>query len=260
MLGLDILIKRLPWKTPRGPLSVLPKILGFTPRNYDLYELAFTHSSCSIELPDGTLANNERLEFLGDSVLATSVSHYLYTKYPKWDEGMMSKRRGALVKRAVNNKIAEEMGLANLIHTKHRIGNMSPDIFGNTLEALIGAIFLDRGYKVAENFVYQKFLKSFLEMAEELEDETTNYKSQLLEWVQKNHLEIEFEMLEEPRSSRGKFVCAAVINGKRIGIGSGYNKKEAHQDASHNALDGLTKASKAIKRKAAGAGSEPSDS
>ncbi|GAD06383.1 ribonuclease III [Porphyromonas crevioricanis JCM 15906] len=222
--------------------------MGFDPANWDLYSLAFRHSSCSLTALDGTQINNERLEFLGDSVLATAISHFLYCKYPQWQEGELSQRRGMLVKRAVNNKIAQEMGLGQMINAKMSINKMSQDTLGNALEALIGAIFLDKGYQQAETFVHEKFLHAFYELEGELEDETTNYKSQLLEWVQKHHLSLEYKMLREPGRSRGEFVCAVVVNGLRVGVGYGHNKKEAHQDASHNALKELTKAQQTIEQ------------
>ncbi len=241
---------RSPWlrKKSRGSLVALPRLLGFDPIDWDVYELAFRHSSSTLTRSDGTLLNNERLEFLGDSVLATSISHFLYNKYPQWQEGELSQRRGMLVKRAVNNKIAKELGLGEMLTARLSINKLGQDTYGNTLEALIGAIFLDRGYLAAERFVYSKFLNAFYEVEDELAEETTNYKSQLLEWVQKHHLELKYEMLQEPRRAGGQFICAVVVNGLRVGMGHGYSKKEAHQNASHNALTELTKAQKSIEQ------------
>ena len=222
------------------PLLRLPEILGFYPRDWSYYQLAFTHSSASDVTDDGYRLNNERLEFLGDSVLSTAISHHLYIAYPHWDQGALSKRRSTLVKRAVNNAVGQKMGLGDLLKIKHdHHQRLSADTYGNTLEALIGAIYLDRGYAVAERFVLLRILPMFQELEASLVEKTTNYKSLLLEWVQQHHLLLEFRMLSEPKKAGGTFVCAIYIDEKRISIGRGPNKKEAHQEAAHLALEAL---------------------
>lgn len=222
------------------PLLRLPEVLGFYPRDWSLYTLAFTHSSASDITADGHRLNNERLEFLGDSVLSTAISHHLYLAYPHWDEGALSKRRSALVKRAVNNAVAQKMGLREMLKVKQeQHQKLGMDIYGNTLEALIGAIYLDRGYAVAERFVLLRILPLFQELEASLVEKTTNYKSLLLEWVQHHHLLLEFRMLAEPKKAGGTFVCAIYIDEKRISIGRGANKKESHQEAAHLALEAL---------------------
>ncbi len=198
------------------PLLRLPEILGFYPRDWSYYQLAFTHSSASDVTDDG------------------------YIAYPHWDEGALSKRRSTLVKRAVNNAVGQKMGLGDLLKIKHdHHQRLSADTYGNTLEALIGAIYLDRGYAVAERFVLLRILPMFQELEASLVEKTTNYKSLLLEWVQQHHLLLEFRMLSEPKKAGGTFVCAIYIDEKRISIGRGPNKKEAHQEAAHLALEAL---------------------
>lgn len=241
-------IQRLCGKAPAEPLASLIEVLGFKPKTISYYEIAFRHSSCSLIDEAGHKINNERLEFLGDSVLATSVSHHLYKKYPLWDEGQMSKRRGALVKRAVNNAVSQSMGLDRLLQFYGAdVRRLSSDAYGNALEALIGAIFLDQGYAVAETFVLGRVLPLFRQLEESLLEQTTNYKSILLEWAQKHHLTFDFKMLQEPKRSGGTFICAVFINDKRVGTGRGMNKKEAHQEAAHDALNALAKADPVIK-------------
>lgn len=240
-------IKRLLGIQREEPLFHLPDLLGFYPHDWDYYRLAFTHSSASGVTAEGHRLNNERLEFLGDSVLSTAISHHLYLAYPLWDEGTMSKRRSALVKRAVNNALAKKMGLDSMLKIKHGDPQrLSADVYGNALEALIGAIFLDRGYAVAERFVLLRILPIFQELEVSLIEKTTNYKSLLLEWVQQHHLELEFRMLAEPKRSGSAFVCAIYIDNKRISIGRGMNKKEAHQEAAHLALEALKAADPGI--------------
>lgn len=228
------------------PLLRLPEVLGFSPRDWSYYELAFTHSSASMVDERGFKINNERLEFLGDSVLSTAMSHHLYIAYPEWNEGSMSKRRSALVKRTVNNALAQKMGLGSMLRLKEEGQRLGADALGNALEALIGAIFLDRGYAVAERFVHLRLLPLFRELEESLVEQTTNYKSLLLEWVQQHHLQLEFRMLAEPKKAGGTFICAIYIDDKRISIGRGSNKKEAHQEAAHLALEALKAADPSI--------------
>lgn len=231
-------IQRLLGIGPEQPLLSLYHILGFFPRDIRYYELALTHSSASITTADGKRINNERLEFLGDSVLGTAVSKYLYLEHADWDEGEMSKRRSALVKRATNNAVSEEMGIGRLLR-RNESSMLSRDAYGDAFEALIGAIFLDQGYAVAERFVVERVLPLFQALEVELMEKTANYKSLVIEWAQHHHLKAEFRMLAEPKRSGGTFVCAIYIDDKRISIGRGSNKKEAHQEAAHAALEAL---------------------
>ena len=224
-------LMRLFGRRPKEPLFLLVELLGFEPRDPELYDLAFRHSSMSKLDAEGFKVNNERLEFLGDSVLATAMSHYLYRQYPHWDEGEMSKRRGAIVKRAVNNAVAQQMGLDRLLQIRREARQGSADIYGNALEALIGAIFLDQGYARAESFVLTKVLPLFLKLEGSLREQTT-----------KHHLVLDFRMLQEPKRAGALFVCAVYVDDRKVGVGSGPNKKVAHQDAAHRALLALCQA------------------
>lgn len=232
-------IKRLFGTSAEEPFVELIRILGFKPGNPALYRIALRHVSCSLRDANGFKINNERLEFLGDSVMSTAVSHYLYKHYPTWDEGQLSKRRSAVVKRAVNNAMGREMGLQKLLKIRPEALQNGHDILGNALEALIGAIFMDKGYRRAEHFILTKIFDTYKDLEEDLEYETANYKSVLLEWAQKRHTEVEFRMLQEPRRSGGTFVCAIFVAEKRIGLGRGLTKKESHQQAAHQALGTL---------------------
>ena len=230
----------------KEPLFHLVEILGFEPHEMSYYELAFRHSSVSKTDATGFKLNNERLEFLGDSVLATAMSHYLYLSHPTWDEGELSKRRGALVKRAVNNAVAQRMGLDRMLQIRREARHGSADIYGNALEALIGAIFLDQGYARADTFVRQRMVPLFMELEGSLREQTTNYKSLLLEWTQKHRLSLDFRMLQEPKRSGASFICGVYISERKVGVGSGLNKKEAHQDAAHRALLALCEADSSV--------------
>ncbi|KGN72263.1 ribonuclease III [Porphyromonas macacae] len=242
-------IRRLLGRKTDEPLFYLTQVLGFKPRNLKYYNIAFRHVSCSLTDDKGVKINNERMEFLGDSVLSAVVSYYLYSRYPSWDEGRMSQRRSALVKRAVNNAISRELCLDRFMIIKPEALSTSNDVYGNTLEALIGAIFLDRGYHYAERFIINRILPVYKELEKELTDETSNYKSILLEWVQKHHYTIEFRMVQEPKRNGAEFVCVVFVNEERLGMGRGLNKKEAHQQAAHDALENLSKTDPEFKQK-----------
>lgn len=241
-------IRRFSLLRYREPLttSSLRKLLGFYPVEYKYYKAAFTHNSCTYISRDGRVINNERLEFLGDSVLSTAVSTYLYKVYPDWDEGKMSKRRGVIVKRSVNNIVAEHLNLGYYLQRRDDI-NPTKDILGNTLEALIGAIYMDRGYDKAQEFIFDRIIPIFKEVEIYIENLTKNYKSSLVEWSQKYHCQVEFRMVKEPQKHSGDFVCEIWIGDKYFGRGKGSTKKEAHQEASRYALIRLSKSYKELK-------------
>lgn len=230
-------LQRLVGCCPHEPLG-LYEIMGFWPRELSYYRLALTHSSVSGKDAEGFRLNNERLEFLGDSVLATAMSNHLYHEHPHWQEGELSKRRSALVKRKVNNAVAQQIGLHKLLRYD-RQSKLGQDAYGDTLEAFIGAIFLDQGYDKAERFVLERVLPRFGELEDKLERQTTNYKSLLLEWTQQHHFEVEFRMLVEPKRMGAMFVCGVYVDERRISTGQGTTKKEAHQEAARVALEAL---------------------
>lgn len=219
----------------------LYRLLGIIPIRYKYYKMAFTHNSASVVLPDGKKINNERMEFLGDSVLSTVICAYLYDNYPDWNEGELSKRKSVLVRRAVINAIAVQLGICDHIIKNDEDNIQYKDISGNTLEAIIGAVYLDRGYEKAKKFIINKIISVFESIEHEIIDSTINYKSILFEWVQKHHSDIDIKMISEPKDSNGEFVCEIFINGNFVSKGSGNTKKDSHQNASHNAIDMLSK-------------------
>lgn len=233
-------IRRLLRIQRQEPSVRLCEILGFEPIRLDYYLLALTHSSYGQMGADNIREDNERLEFLGDAILSAAISHHLYIDHPTWQEGKLTKRRSALVNRSVANAVSKRMGLYKLLRYRQSSKQkMSEDVHGNTLEALVGAIFLDQGYQVAETFVLERILPLFYELEDSLLEATTNYKSRLLEWAQARHLSIDYRMLQEPKRMGGIFICAIYLQDERISTGQGYSKKEAHQVASHTALEVL---------------------
>ncbi len=213
-------------------------VLGFRPKEEKYYHQALTHRSIA-----HSNENNERLEFLGDSVLESIVSDYLFKKEEEWSEGRLTAKRSEWVSRSTNNAVAEKLGLMNYI--KYNKTNVySNDMLGNALEALIGAIFLDYGYDKAYTF----FLSRMLPIIQHLEDNQgalyNNYKSQLLEYSQREGLIYEYQVVFAPKHGRGTFRIAVAVGDSRedlkpISEGKGRKKKEAEQEAARLALEYL---------------------
>lgn len=209
-------------------------LLGFVPANLYLFKLAFFHKS-SAHTQDTPLHNNERLEYLGDAVLGTIVAEYLFKKYPISDEGFLTKMRSKIVKRKMLNDLASDMGLDFLL-TEYNTTRLSSSMLGNAFEALIGAIYLDRGYHSTRRFVIRKVLRKYLDI-HGLETFDDNFKSQLLEWCQKHGKEAEFKVVSRfKHDKRDRFKVAVIIAGEKISIAEDYNKKSAEQSASEKAL------------------------
>lgn len=213
--------------------ALLAQILPFKPKNIELYKSAITHASYS----DDTSSHNERLEFLGDAFLGCVVGELLYLKYPKKDEGFLTEMRSKIVSRQNLNQLAMTIGLNKIVRYNKNDQILSHShIFGNALEALIGAIYLDKGYKTTKSFITATLVKDYVDL-EILEMTETNFKKGLYQWAQKHNKQIEFKDLEPEVNSRRKvFYVAIMLDGELWVKGSGWNKKEASQKAAENAL------------------------
>ena len=215
----------------------LKDIIGFTPSNLYLYEMAFHHKS-SNESNGKYQFNNERLEYLGDAVLSMVVGDYLFKKYPYKDEGFLTKMRSKIVKRKTLNDVSQKMGLDRIL-SEYAIGNVSHSMAGNALEALVGAIYQDVGYEKSRKFIITNILRNFIDM-DELENNDDNYKSQLLEWAQKMGKTVNFSMNEKDKlNGRDYFKITLLIDDKKICESEAYNKKTAEQKASFTAIQQL---------------------
>ncbi|MBM3431397.1 MAG: ribonuclease III [Bacteroidetes bacterium] len=211
----------------------LRNLLGFRPRNFSLYEMALTHRS----LKEPIDQNNERLEFLGDAILSSLVAEYLFKRYPYKEEGFLTEMRSKMVNRQQLNDIAIRMGLNKLALFNRNDGALrSSQIFGNTLEALVGAIYLDQGYAYTDKWVLRNLIQPHLSM-DDLESIDLNLKNKLYGWVNRQGKTLEFVTLHE-KLERGRrlFTIAAVIDGERIAEGKGFNKKDASQVAAQEAI------------------------
>ena len=216
----------------------LKTVLGFVPDNLRLFKLAFFHKSMNNTDQAIPSYNNERLEYLGDAVLSTIVAEYLYKKYPGRDEGFLTKMRSKIVKRKTLNKVAERMGL-DLILSKYSQGKLSFSMLGNAFEAMVGAIYIEYGYDTTRDYIISKVLMRFLDI-HELETSDDNYKSQLLEWGQKEGRTISYKLINKyKQDKRDRFKIGVYLDGKEISTAEDYNKKSAEQIASSFAIKSL---------------------
>jgi len=201
-----------------------------------IYEMAFIHRSASFYLPDGNRINNERLEYLGDAVLDTIFADYLFTRFPEADEGTMTKTRSRLVNREILNQISRKMGLHKLLVTQISNQRSTRHLYGDALEALTGAIFIDKGYKKTRKFIIGKVLKEFVDL-ETIIDTENDFKSLLFEWAQKSKSSLVFSYNEEYDfiTKMSVFSTTLKVNSEIMGTGNGSSKKEAEQEASRQA-------------------------
>lgn len=217
----------------------LSKILGFIPNNVHLYKRAFTHKSLTSKEEKSNQrypTNNERLEFLGDAILDSVTAEYLFRKYPTQDEGFLTQMRSKMVNRKALNKIAAHMEL-DIFLRQLGATRISQTMMGNTFEAFVGAIYLDVGYKRTKHFIINRMLRQYIDV-HELETVNTNYKSQLLEYSQKNQKTISYDVLDHYRTknNRERFKIAVLLDGKALATAEDYSKKSAEQKASEKAL------------------------
>jgi ribonuclease III len=198
--------------------------------------MAFIHRSASYRLPDGTKVNNERLEYLGDAILDTILSEYLFHLYPDANEGFLTKTRAKIVNREQLNQLAVALGFENLVVSHLTALNPTKNLFGDALEALIGALFIDKGYKKTSRFFVKRVLEKHLNLNQIIGSET-DYKSLILEWGQKKKQQISFEYAEEidPVLHKPLFLVSLIINTTACGTGKGASKKEAEQEAAMRA-------------------------
>lgn len=201
------------------------------------YEMAFIHKSASFILPDGKILNNERLEFLGDAILDAIVADYLFNKYPYYDEGFLTKMRSKLVKRKHLNILAQRLGLGRMMTSHLNPDIISKNLYGNAFEALIGAIYLDKGYRKTSMFI-ENIISRYVNL-ERLIESDSDYKSQLIEWSQKYKRAVTFESREESKSNGNipVFITNIKVLGNELGRGSGNSKKESEQKASKSAIE-----------------------
>jgi ribonuclease-3 len=216
--------------------SRLKKILGFSPGNLKLYEIAFIHRSASFTLPNGKKVNNERLEYLGDAVLDAILSDYLFEKFPDANEGFLTKIRSRIVNREVLNQLAVSMGINKILISNISAVQPTKNLYGDAFEALIGSVFLDKGFKKTKKLFIRNVLNKYLDLNVIVKIDT-DYKSLVFEWVQKHKSNLIFTYNEEYDFNLKKsvFSTTLIIDKEEFGEGHGSSKKEAEQEAASQA-------------------------
>lgn len=228
---------RLLFRKDKEPYLCFYKMLGFYPRNIEIYQQALLHKSSSIKAGKGRLLNNERLEFLGDAILDAIVADIVYKKFEGKREGFLTNTRSKIVQRETLNRVAVEIGLDKLIKYTTRQSSHNSYMCGNAFEALIGAIYLDRGYRVCKKFMEERIINQYLNL-EKISRKEVNFKSKLIEWSQKNKFCVEFNLIEQSLDSDQNPIFETQITVENIpaGTGKGYSKKESQQEAAHATL------------------------
>lgn len=213
------------------------KMLGFYPRNIEIYQQALLHKSSSVKAK-GRLLNNERLEFLGDAILDAVVADIVYKRFEGKREGFLTNTRSKIVQRETLNRIAVQIGLDKLIKYTTRQSSHNSYMCGNAFEALVGAIYLDRGYETCKFFMEERIIKPYLNL-DKLSRKEVNFKSKLIEWGQKNRFLIEFNLLEQSVDEQQNpvFETQVMVGNIPAGQGRGYSKKESQQEAAHETLN-----------------------
>ena len=213
------------------------KILGFYPRNIQLYQQALLHKSTSIRSEKGRPLNNERLEFLGDAILDAIVGDIVYKHFEGRREGFLTNTRSKIVQRETLNKLAVEIGLDKLVKYSTRSSSHNSYMYGNAFEAFIGAIYLDQGYERCKRFMEEKIFKNYIDL-DKMSRKKVTFKSKRNEWSQKSKVEVSFELIEQflDEDYNPMFHTEIRIEGISAGKGTGYSKKESQQNAAQAAL------------------------
>ena len=234
---------KLPFRKEKELYSSLYQILGFYPKDIRFYKLALLHKSSSVKSEQGKWINNERLEFLGDAILDAVVGDVVFRRFEGKKEGFLTNARSKIVQRETLNKVAMEIGLHKLIkYSVHSNNSHNSNMCGNAFEALIGAIYLDRGYDCCMQFMLHRILDKYVSV-DSMAYKEVNFKSKLIEWTQKNKVDISFELLEQGSENDGTptFSSQVFLQGIQCGTGKGYSKKESQQLAAKETLELLKK-------------------
>lgn len=233
-------------KIPKGKtnkdkvlVAAIQNIAGFTPSNLELYRLATMHSSIAKENGRGYKESNERLEYLGDAILGAAVADFLFKKFPFKPEGFLTEIRSRIVNREALNLLARKIGVANIVQFDQKNAHLQQVILGNTLEAIVGAIYLDKGYIRTRKFVIDKLINPNYDV-DDLVNSDTNFKSKIIEWAQREGKDVKFEILNVKKARNHKeFTAQVLVDNEAKGTGYGNSKKKAEQDAAFKTCEML---------------------
>ena len=235
-------IYKLHLSPDRKYIKILKNLLGFVPGNLSLYKMAFRHKSVAQVLKDKAKNSNERLEFLGDAVLGSVVAEVLFKIYPYKDEGFLTEMRSKIVSRVNLNQLAKKLGFNTLIEFDPKSVNVTSkqsSLLGDAFEALVGAVYLDKGYDFTKEFLIQRIIKPHVDI-HTLESTETNFKSKLIEWCQRHTKDISFETIPNAEGENSKlFTIQVLIDGEVMASGVDYSKKNAEKFAAEKTCDML---------------------
>jgi len=235
-LGINLLFKN---KEERDIRNYIKSVIGYSPRNFNLFRLAIIHHSAAKTNSKGVKESNERLEYLGDAILGSIIAEYLFKKYPYKEEGFLTEIRSRIVNRESLNQLGYKLGLKSVIVLDKNIHSPNQAAYGDTIEALIGAVYLDRGFIACKKFVINRLIEPYINI-DDIINSGQNSKSKLIEWAQKESNNLKFDTINQKDLSYGKeFVVNVVIDDTIKSTGFGRTKKKAEQDAAKKALEGL---------------------
>ena len=214
--------------------------MGFYPHDISFYKQALMHKSLSRRNAKGKPVNNERLEFLGDAILDAIVGDIVFRHFEGKREGFLTNTRSKIVQRETLNRLAHEIGISRLIKSSGHTSSHNSYMEGNAFEALVGAIYLDRGYEACMHFMQKRILSQLINL-DKVAYKEVNFKSKLIEWCQKNRVKLDFKLLEQKRDDNNSpiFVYQAIIEGLEGGTGTGFSKKESQQNAAKEVISRL---------------------
>ncbi|WP_196939709.1 ribonuclease III [Sphingobacterium pedocola] len=239
---MSLSIYKLYLSPQKAYIKKLKNLLGFVPGNVKLYQMAFRHKSVAKLIKEGVKNSNERLEFLGDAVLGSVVAELLFKLYPYKDEGFLTEMRSKIVSRANLNQLSRKLGLNELIQYDARMisyPNKQGSLLGDAFEALIGAVYLDKGYQFTREFLLSRIIKPHVDI-HTLENTETNFKSRLIEWCQQEGKDVQFVQTDNPEGESSKMFSIQVqVNGEVCGLGRDFNKKSAEKLAAERACEFL---------------------
>jgi ribonuclease-3 len=221
--------------------NAITRIIGTSPTNLSIYKLAMQHTSVAKENKDGFKESNERLEYLGDAVLGSIVAHFLFKRYPYKNEGFLTDIRSRIVSRASLGELSKKMGLDELIEVDNKRKNAysHKSLYGDAIEAFIGAVYLDKGFGFCQKFIINRILLTHLDLQIIIETDK-NYKSKLIEWAQKESRNVQFSISKDKAENNSRqFVAQVLLDDNPISTGNGYTKKNAQQDAARRACEAL---------------------
>ncbi len=230
---------RLYFSKDKKLFQSLKNLTGFYPNNLSVYKLAFSHRSSAEEHPSGLKLSNERLEYLGDAILGAVVAEMLFKKFPFKEEGFLTEMRSKIVNREHLNKLALKLGMDHYMNGSIDPAAKNRSVYGDAFEALIGAVYIDKGYEVTRKLILDRFIKHHIDV-EELEQIEKNFKSKLINWGQRERKSVEFEFLEEVDNGGKRLLrVRLVVDGNEIARGEDYSKKRAEQIAAQKACEVL---------------------